>query len=173
MVRREFRRRLEPGPRWNSSAPAIAAFCSEIRNLIECARYEIRKLHFCDRTQAHHRCSDGGADDRGFRNGSVDDPGFTEFFEKSGSDLERTAGDANVFSKDEDIVVPFHFFGNSLADGFDVGGKRHYCSSKYTSRRQSSGSGYGSFSAIAMASSISAWMPLSISTMPASERMFC
>ena len=61
-------------------------------------------------------------DNCGFRNGRIDDARFAEFLQQAGGDLECAAVDADVFAENEDVVVPFHFFGDSLADRFDVGG---------------------------------------------------
>src|SRR5678815_4956309 len=94
----------------HSSAPAIAALGSEVRDLIERAGDEVCKLHFRNRTHAHQCSANGSADNCRFRNGCIDDARFSELFEETSRHFERTAVNADIFSKDEDVIVSFHFF---------------------------------------------------------------
>src|SRR5258705_204837 len=82
-----------------------AAFRGEVDHLVEGGGNEIRKLHLRNRTESHKGCADCSTDNRGFRNGCVDDARFAKFFEKTGSYLECAAVNADVFTENEDIVV--------------------------------------------------------------------
>src|SRR5262245_52489062 len=132
----------------NACAPAVSTLCCEIRNLIESAGNEIRELHFRDRPHPHQCGANGRSHNSRFRNRRIDDAPLAKSLEHACSDFERAAVNADIFAEDEDTIVLFHFLPNALTNRFDVSCKAH-CSvaSKYTSFRQSSGSGKGSFSA--------------------------
>src|SRR4051812_8098180 len=117
----------------NTGAPAIAAFGSEVRDLIEGAGNEIGELHFGDGAHTHQGCTDRGADNSGFRDRCVDDAPFAESLEHPRSDFESATVDADVFTQDEYTIVFFHLFPDALTNGFNVCSHAH---SEYTSFKQ-------------------------------------
>src|SRR5262245_17622981 len=88
-----------------ASAPTIAAFRCEIRDLIEGARDKVGKLHFCDRPHSHQCCADCGSDNSRFRNRRVHDARLAEFFEHALRDFECAAVDSDVLTQHKDTIV--------------------------------------------------------------------
>src|SRR5215831_13186033 len=98
----------------DAGAPAVAAFRREICDLVEGARNEVGELHLRNGTHTHQRSAYGCADDGRFRDRRVDDALFTKLFQHAGGDLECSAVNADVFTKDEDAFVLLHLLPDAL-----------------------------------------------------------
>src|SRR5581483_1640599 len=102
--------------------PAIPALGGEIDDLIETAGDEVGELHLGHGAQTHEARADGRTDNRGFGNRRIHYALVAEFLQKSGGHFERAAVGSDVLSYEEDIGVALHFFPQSFANGFQVGG---------------------------------------------------
>src|SRR5262245_9092694 len=109
----------------NASSPAIAALRREIRDLVESAGNEIRKLHFSHRAHTHQSSADRGSNNAGLRDRSIDDAPLAKSFKHPGSDFECASVDADILAKDKYTFVLLHFFPNALANRFYVRGEAH------------------------------------------------
>src|SRR5262249_45714648 len=97
----------------------------EIRDLVERTGNEVGELHFCYRPHAHQGGADRGSHDSGLRNRRVDHAPLAESFEHSCGDFEGAAINADVLAKDEHTFILFHFFPDTLTNGFDVCSQAH------------------------------------------------
>jgi hypothetical protein len=102
------------------SSPEIVRFRDHVRDLVHGAGDEIHELEFGDGTHARERGSEGRADDSGLGDRRVDDALRAEAVDETVSDFKSTPVYADVFAEAEDGGVVFHFFPDSLADGFEV-----------------------------------------------------
>src|SRR5581483_11384299 len=140
--------------------------------MIPCARDEVGELHLGHRPQPHHRGAGAGADDRGLREGRVDDAPRAELLLEAERDLERAAVDADVLSDQEDALVPAHLDAERVRDRLQVRELGHYLwwgvsrssTAAYTPSKRSFGSGMGEPSARWSASFRSFFTPLPISS---------
>ncbi len=105
---------------WGGSSPEVVSLRHHVADLVECAADEIHELKFGDGAHARERCSKCRADDGGLSDWRIDDALGTEAVDKSVCDFECAAVDADVFAEAEDSRIVFHFFPDSLADGFEV-----------------------------------------------------
>ena len=112
--------------------------------------------------------ADRRADDRGFRDGRVDDALASEPVQQAFGHLEGAAESADVLPQDEDAVVARHLLREAGADRFEVGGLHHTSangdltssrrgangsSPAHTPRATPAGSGIGALSASCASSS--------------------
>src|SRR5579872_5294272 len=95
-------------------------FRDHVGDLVHGASDEVHELEFGDWAHAGEGRAEGSADDCGFGDGRVDDALGTEAVDESVGDFEGATVDADVFAEAEDRRVMFHFFPDSLADGFEV-----------------------------------------------------
>ena len=106
-------------------APAVVRRRDHVDDLIEGAADEIHELELGDRTQAGKRRPKRRAYDGRLGDGRVDHALGAEAVDEAVGDFESSAVDADVFAEAKDTRVAFHFFPDSLADGFEIGGLGH------------------------------------------------
>ena len=115
-------------------APAVVSFGNHVDDLVESTADEIHELELGHRTHAGERSAEGGADDGGFRDGSVNDALRPEAVDEAVGDFECAAVNANVLAQAEDGRVALHFLPDALADGFEIGEFGHFVQACLRSR---------------------------------------
>src|SRR5579871_3260385 len=102
------------------NAPAKTALRSKINDLVVSAGNEVCKLHLDHRTKAHHRCPDGGSNNRALDHRRVDDALRSELIEHASGDFESASVDPDIFTQQDYVFVALQLFPNTLTDGFEV-----------------------------------------------------
>ena len=102
-------------------SPAVVSFSNHVDDLVESAADEIHELELGHRTHAGERGAESGADDGGFRDGSINDALGSEAVDEAVGDFECAAVNADVLAQAEDGRVALHFLPDALADGFEIG----------------------------------------------------
>ena len=92
-------------------------FRSLVHHLIHNERGKISKHDVHDRAHARHGRANRDTGESRFRDRCVQNALGSELFDKTGGDLEYSAGFGNVFTADEDFRIAAHFFRHRLADG--------------------------------------------------------
>ena len=102
-------------------SPEIVRLGDHVGDLVEGAADEVHELKFGDRPHAGERRSESRANDGGLGDGRVDNALGAKAVDEPVGHFESAAVNADVFAKAEDGRVAFHFFPDSLANGFEIG----------------------------------------------------
>src|SRR5580693_5455961 len=106
-------------------APTVVGLGHHVYDLVESATDEVHELKLSHGTHTGERGAKGGADNRRFRNRSVNHALGSEAIDEAVSHFESSAINANVLADAKDAGIALHLLPDSLAYGFEIGKLRH------------------------------------------------